>query len=203
MYHTNCIKSQETFSCPFCTQTEINHYQNSAATGLTNNRPITTPGDWKITFFIVITIFWSLMMILVTQLCRVKTQSNKIFKKRKIWKGKKPRWVIPPTHSEKLTDFIGERECIRMKEKQSNLAKAGSRMHFVFIFIVFEWKYNYFRMLKIAPSATKVAVRTFFRRSVSSNPIIFFTNYFISRVFFERYLVFNSNWKPMKLNSCD
>lgn len=45
LYHTNCIKSQETFSCPFCTQTEINHYQNSAASGLTNNRPITTPGD--------------------------------------------------------------------------------------------------------------------------------------------------------------
>ena len=83
------------------------------------------------------------------------------------------------------------------------MVKAGSRMHFVFIFIVFEWKYNYFRMLKIAPSATKVAVRTFFRRSVSCNPIIFFTKYFINRVFFERYLVFNSNWKPMKLNSCD
>ena len=47
LYHTNCIKSQETFSCPFCTQTqtEINHYQNSATSGLTNNRPITTPGD--------------------------------------------------------------------------------------------------------------------------------------------------------------
>ena len=47
LYHTNCIKSQETFSCPFCTQTqtEINHYQNSASSGLTNNRPISTPGD--------------------------------------------------------------------------------------------------------------------------------------------------------------
>ena len=46
LYHTNCIKSQETFSCPFCTQnqTEINHYQNSATSGLAN-RPITTPGD--------------------------------------------------------------------------------------------------------------------------------------------------------------
>ena len=48
LYHTNCIKSQETFSCPFCTQnnqTEINHYQNSATSGLATNRPITTPGD--------------------------------------------------------------------------------------------------------------------------------------------------------------
>ena len=42
-------------------------------------------------------------------------------------------------------------------------------------------------MLKIAPSATKVAVRTFFRRSVSSNPIIFLRN--ISSVGFFLYLV--------------